>query len=126
MLGMLRSPDPAAHASALRGLRETVAQRPTAVAPFLLPRLVAAPLTAAAARALAAVAPACGPPLYPLLDALLPPLLEATYLEAELLPEGADPADANPEVRARNRDGRPNLGFRNNEGMWGVGFKRQK
>jgi len=86
MLSLLRSSDTADAEAALRGLRETVTQRPAAVVPFLIPRLVASPISTAAARALSVVASACGPSLYPLLDETLPSLLDAIYLEVELLP----------------------------------------
>lgn len=100
MLSLLRSSDTADAEAALRGLRETVTQRPAAVVPFLIPRLVASPISTAAARALSVVASACGPSLYPLLDETLPSLLDAIYLEVELLP-AEKIGEYDPEVGAK-------------------------
>ena len=98
MLALLKG-DPADAAAALRGLREAVTQRPAAVVPFLVPRLCATPIRLPAALALAAVASCCGSHLHQLLDVALPPLLNATFLEAELLPKNADADAADPALR---------------------------
>ena len=58
LLQLMRSTDAAEVAQGQSGLRELVSQRPHAVVPFLLPKLSAAPVSLAHARALTAVAAA--------------------------------------------------------------------
>ena len=58
LLQLMRSTDAAEVAQGQSGLRELVSQRPHAVVPFLLPKLSAAPVSLAHARALNAVAAA--------------------------------------------------------------------
>lgn len=90
LLTLLRSEDPEEVASGQSGLREVMGQRPQAVVPYLLPKLCAQPIPLPHARALGAVAPVAGAALHSHLDTVLPAVLSATYLEAELLPHGQE------------------------------------
>lgn len=88
LLQLLRSSDPASAAHGESGLREVAAQRPQAVVPYLLPKLCSRPISLANASAIGAVAEVAGAAMHTQLDAVLGAILEETYLEAELMPEG--------------------------------------
>ena len=94
LLSLLRSDDAESVSKGQAGLREVMGQRPQAVVPYLLPKLIAPPIKLSHARALAAVAEVAGAALHMHLDSLVPALLAETYLEAEITPAGktADPA----------------------------------
>ena len=96
LLQLLRSTDPETVVKGQYGLREVMGQRPQAVVPYLLPKLTAAPIKLAHARALGAVAEVAGAALHTHLDALLPALFRETYVEMALAPEGHE---ADPELR---------------------------
>lgn len=97
LLQLLRSDDTDRVAMGQSGLRQVMDQRPQAVVPYLLPKLLAPPIKLSHARALAAVAEVAGAALHPHLDTLVPALFAETYLEAEVAPEGC-------EVQAALRD----------------------
>jgi hypothetical protein len=86
LLQLLRSDDALLVAKGQNGLREVMGQRPQAVVPYLLPKLLAPPITLAHARALGAVAEVAGAALHTHLDVVLPALWKETYLEAEVAP----------------------------------------
>eukprot|EP00300_Choanocystis_sp_HF-7_P006601 c14796_g1_i1.p1 GENE.c14796_g1_i1~~c14796_g1_i1.p1 ORF type:complete len:1325 (+),score=363.83 c14796_g1_i1:394-3975(+) len=76
LLSNLNNPD--TNSSALLGLREILRRRSTAVFPYLLPKLLARPVTEVCAHALGYLAKAAEPPLNKNLDRILPVLVEAS------------------------------------------------
>jgi HEAT repeat protein len=94
LLAAVDTPDAGRSARAMAGLQAIVALRPKEILPFLLPRLTAPPLTAFAARTLAAVAGVVSPILHHHVGSLLPPLVAALAGDEPGAPPGAEEPDA--------------------------------
>lgn len=87
LINNLEDPDEKVSHMALNGLKQMLAVRSTVVLPFVIPSLIATPMTLFNAKALASLAEVSGVGLYPHLKSVLLALLPATYDDLETVNE---------------------------------------